>query len=410
MSLGLPSPRRQTGTYGASVAEGRHIPVAGPSITELEIKRVLEAVAHAWYEDANRPVTEFESAFARYVGRQHAVSLPSCTAGLHLALAALGIGPGDEVVVPELTWIATSAPISYVGAHPVFADVDPTSLCLSAESVAACLTPRTKAVIAVDLYGAMPDMDGLAALADQAGIFLIEDAAEALGSQVGGQRAGSFGTVSVFSFHGSKTLTTGEGGMLVTDDDELLQRVNVLRDHGRRPGDRAFNNAEVAFKYKMSGLQAALGSAQLERVDQLLEGKRHIHRWYDDRLSGRADLQVHTSDNPGVVWWMTSASIAPETGWDKDRLQAALSRANIDTRPVFRPLSSLPAYSDTPEGRRARDANPVAHRVSPWAINLPSALSLTETDVHRVCDELSRVLDSGAAFRRDDTDTLGEGR
>ena len=377
-----------------SVTERDRIPVAGPSISELEIARVVDAVTNAWYDDANRPVAEFEAAFARYTGREFAASLPSCTAGLHLALAALGIGTGDEVIVPDLTWIATSAPIEYVGASPVFADVDPTSLCVTADAVAACLTPRTKALIAVDLYGAMPDMDALAALADDAGIALIEDAAEALGSRIGDRRAGSFGRVSVFSFHGSKTLTTGEGGMLVTDDRELLDRVNILRDHGRRPGDRAFNNAEVAFKYKMSALQAALGGAQLERVDELLDGKRRIHRWYADRLAPSEDVSVYSSDNPGVVWWMTSAHVAPSTGWDKDRLQEGLARSNIDTRPVFRPLSSLPAYQDSREATRARDRNRVAHEVSPWGINLPSALSLTEEDVERVCDVLTKLLRS----------------
>jgi perosamine synthetase len=368
------------------------VPVAGPSITELEIARVLDAVRNAWYDDAYRPIQEFEASFAGYVDRRHAVTLPSCTAGLHLALAALGVGPGDEVVVPELTWIATSAPISYVGAQPVFADVDPATLCVTAETVAACLTPRTKAVIVVDLYGAMPDMDEIVALTRRAGVALIEDAAEALGSQIGGRRAGSFGGVSVFSFHGSKTLTTGEGGMLVTDDDALLERVNILRDHGRRPGDQAFNNAEVAFKYKMSGLQAALGAAQLQRVDELLEGKRQIHRWYADHLAAVDSATLYSSQNPGIVWWMSSIHVSPETGWDKDRLQAELARRHIDTRPMFRPLSSLPAYVETPEAIRARDKNAVAHRVSPWGINLPSALSLTEADVSRVCDELTRIL------------------
>ncbi|HEY3527621.1 MAG TPA: DegT/DnrJ/EryC1/StrS family aminotransferase [Nocardioides sp.] len=375
------------------MTENSRIPVAGPSITELEAKRVLDAVTHAWYDDANRPIDDFETAFARYIGRAHAGCLPSCTAGLHLALAALGIGPGDEVIVPDLTWIATSAPISYVGAQPVFADVDPTSLCLTIDTVAACVTPRTKAVIAVDLYGAMPDMEALAAFADESGITLIEDAAEALGSEIAGRRAGSFGRVSVFSFHGSKTLTTGEGGMLLTDDPDLFRRVNVLRDHGRRPGDRAFNNFEVAFKYKMSGLQAALGAAQLERVDELLEGKRRIHRWYKDGLAERDDVSIYSSDNAGVVWWMTSAHVSPETGWDKDRLQAELSRANIDSRPIFRPLSSLPAYRETSEAARARDRNQVAYRVSPWGINLPSALALTQADVQRVCDEMIYLID-----------------
>jgi perosamine synthetase len=371
----------------------RRIPVAGPSISDKEIAYVRDAVASAWYEDAGRPVALFEEAFAGYVGRTHAVSLPSCTAGLHLALSALGIGPTDEVIVPDLTWIATSAPVSYLGATPVFADVDPRTLCLTAATVDACVTSRTKAVIAVDLYGAMPEMDAIAALAERHGIALIEDAAEAIGSTLEGRRAGGFGTASVFSFHGSKTMTTGEGGMIVSDDAHLMERVNVLRDHGRRPGDRAFNNAEIAFKYKMSSLQAALGHAQLERIEELLQRKREIHGWYLERLGDRSDLRVWTSDNLGVVWWMVSIQLDSATGWDKDRLQSKLAESGIDTRPVFRPLSSLPAYGDHPQAEIARERNTAAYAVSPYGLNLPSALSLTEDDVDFVCRELVRVLE-----------------
>lgn len=371
----------------------RRIPVAGPSITSAEIDAVHHAVTHAWYEEAGAPATRFEEAFARYVGRNHAVSLPSCTAGLHLALRALGIGPGDEVIVPDLTWIASSAPVSYVGATPVFADVDRDSLCVTADSVEACLTPRTKAVIAVDLYGALPDYSSLEALTQGIGAVLIEDAAEAMGSTLDGRPAGQFGALSVFSFHGSKTMTTGEGGMLVSDDDELIRRVDQLRDHGRRPGDRAFNNAEVGFKYKMSSLQAALGHAQLGRIEELLVMKRRIHSWYAERLAGRADVSIYQSPNDGVVWWMVSVRVDPATGWDKDSLQEPLSRVGIDSRPVFRPLSSLPAYADEPQALLARKRNSVAYDVSPFALNLPTALCLTEGDVDRVCTELIGLLE-----------------
>jgi perosamine synthetase len=369
------------------------IPVAGPSISETEIAYVTAAVTDAWYGRAGEPVAAFESAFASYVGRKHAAALPSCTAGLHLMLAASGIGPGDEVIVPDLTWIATSAPVSYVGATPVFADVDPRTLCITAESIEACLSSRSRAVIAVDLYGAMPDMTAIRLLADRAGLVLIEDAAEAVGSRFGHALSGSFGRASVFSFHGSKTMTTGEGGMLVTDDQQLIDRINVLRDHGRAVGDRAFNNHEVAFKYKMSSLQAALGLAQLERIDELIEKKRSLHRWYVERLTGRPDLSVYAVDDPGVVWWMTSIQLDPETGWDKDMLQERLSTAGIDSRPIFRPLSSLPAYADNQQSQVARERNIVAYQLSPYGLNLPSALSLTESHVDRVCSELEAILD-----------------
>ncbi|HEV7394537.1 MAG TPA: DegT/DnrJ/EryC1/StrS family aminotransferase, partial [Burkholderiales bacterium] len=233
--------------------------VSGPSISQKEIDYVTDAVTNAWYGSANMYHVRFERAFAEYLGLQHAMALPSCTAALHLALAALGVGPGDEVIVPDATWIASCAPISYVGATPVFADIDEQTWCISASSFEECITPRTKAVIPVDLYGNQPDWDAIREVARRHGIVVIEDAAEAIGSEYKGRKAGSFGRAGVFSFHGSKTLTTGEGGMLVTDDTTLFERAQFLRDHGRIPGDKMFFNHEVAYKYKMSSMQAALG-------------------------------------------------------------------------------------------------------------------------------------------------------
>ncbi len=234
----------------------KRIPISGPSITDKEIDYVTQAVRGAWYEHANDFTLKFEQAFAAHCRRRHAIALPSCTAGLHLALMALGIGPGDEVILPDVTWIASAAPVRYVGATPVFVDIDPQTWCLSPDAFEAAITPRTRAAIVVDLYGHMPDWDRLASIAAARGVTLIEDAAEAVGSTWRGRPAGSFGALATFSFHGSKTLTTGEGGMLVLDDDTILARVLQLRDHGRAPGDIMFFNEEVGWKYKMSALQA----------------------------------------------------------------------------------------------------------------------------------------------------------
>src|SRR5216683_70174 len=228
------------------------IPVAGPSITQKEIDYVTDAVTNAWYGQANVYHERFEKAFADYLGVSHAVALPSCTSAIHLSLLALGVGPGDEVIVPDATWIASAAPITYVGATPVFSDIDQQTWCLSAETLVAAITPRTKAVIVVDLYGNMPDLPSLLAAARHHGLPVIEGAAEAAGAEYAGRKAGSFGDTGVFSFHGSKTLTTGEGGMLVTSDEALHSRALFLRDHGRKPGDKMFFNHEVAYKYKMS--------------------------------------------------------------------------------------------------------------------------------------------------------------
>ncbi|MBA3465658.1 MAG: DegT/DnrJ/EryC1/StrS family aminotransferase [Deltaproteobacteria bacterium] len=357
------------------------VPISGPWITEKEIAYVTDAVTNAWYGNHSLYHDRFERAFADYTGVKHAISLPSCTSGLHLALAALGIGPGDEVIVPDVTWIATAAPIQYVGAIPVFADIDRDTWCISATSLDAVITPRTKAVIVVDLYGNMPDMAALRAVAKARGIAVIEDAAEAHGSEQGGERSGSFGDVGVFSFHGSKTLTTGEGGMLVTDRTDLYERAMFLRDHGRAPGDRYFFNREVAFKYKMSSMQAALGLAQLERIDELVDKKRQIFAWYREELP---DF-VMNSEAPGTknTYWMVSM-ITP--GTPKQRWMELLPQNGIDCRPFFHPLSSIPAYEGTEQAAVARTRNTVSYELAPFGINLPSALNLDRATVQRVCD------------------------
>ncbi len=369
------------------------IPIAGPWITDVEVAYVADAARNAWYAGANVWHGRFEKAMASLCGRRHAMALPSCTSALHLALAGLGVAAGDEVVVTDITWIATAAPIDYVGATAVFADIERSSWCLSPESLEACLTPRTKAVIVVDLYGNMPDMGAILAVCDRHGVPLIEDAAEAIGSTYRGLPAGGFGIASTFSFHGSKTITTGEGGMLLTDDESLHARCAFLRDHGRTPGDRMFFNAEVAFKYKMSSLQAALGTAQVERVAEIVGRKRAIFGWYQKRLGGMDGVALNAEPDGGVnQYWMVTALVDPAFGVGKAALMDALSAKGIDTRPFFHPLSSLPAYAGRPQAEAARARNVNAYAIAPWGINLPSALSLSEAQVDYVCEMFRAAL------------------
>jgi perosamine synthetase len=372
----------------------KRIPVAGPSITQREIDYVTEAVRTAWYDGANTFHDRFERAFATHCGRRHAVALPSCTAGLHLALMALGVGPGDEVIVPEATWIASVAPVRYVGATPVFADIDARTWCLSPRSFAELITPRTKAAIVVDLYGSMPDWDELAAVAERHGVALIEDSAEAAGSRWRDRPAGAFGVMAAFSFHGSKTLTAGEGGMLLLDDDRLLDRVLRLRDHGRAPGDVMFCNEEVGWKYKMSSMQAALGLAQLERLDELVAGKRRLYGWYREMLDGWNAGSLNP-DVPGLYnsYWMSTVVLDSRLEVTKEALVPALKAQGIDSRPFFSPLSCIPAFRATAQAKAARARNATAYSLTPFGINLPSALSLSRDDVARVCRSLRDAVD-----------------
>jgi perosamine synthetase len=367
--------------------------VSGPWITQKEIEYVTDAVTNAWYANANIYHDRFEQAFAAYLGVRYAIALPSCTSAIHLALLAMDVGPGDEVIVPDTTWIASAAPINYVGASPIFADIDRRTWCLSAGTLEACITPRTKAMIVVDLYGNMPEMDPLIEVARKHGLAIIEDAAEAAGAEYRGRRAGSFGDVGVFSFHGSKTLTTGEGGMLVTDDEALYRRVLVLRDHGRRPGDKQFWNTEVAYKYKMSSMQAALGLAQLERIEELIERKREIFAWYKQELEDVEEIALNYElPEARNAYWMVTAVLDKKYGIGKDALQEQLSENGVDSRPFFHPLSSVPAYADVPQSLEARARNHVSYEIGPYGINLPSGLNLTREHVQYVCGVFKRIL------------------
>ncbi len=369
------------------------ISVSGPWITQKEIDYVTDAAKNAWYGNANMYNVRFEKAFADYHGLRYAISLPSCTSAIHLSLAALGIGPGDEVIVPDVTWIASAAPISYVDATTVFADIDKDSWCLSAESFESCITPKTKAVIPVDLYGNMPDMDAILKIAKQHDIAVIEDAAEALGAEYKGKKAGTFGLTGTFSFHGSKTMTTGEGGMLVTDEEQVYNRAMVLRDHGRQPGDTMFCNTDIAFKYKMSSMQAALGLGQIERANELIDRKRQIFSWYYDRLKDTDFITLNSEGhNVKNVYWMVTVIIDEQLGIKKERLMELLSEHNIDSRPFFRPLSSIPAFAGSKQAEFARQKNDVSYQLAPFGVSLPSGLNLEEKDVDYVCRVLCSLL------------------
>lgn len=364
------------------------IPVAGPWITEKEIAYVTDAVTTGWYENANDYILKFEQAFKTYLGRKHAISLPSCTSGLHLSLLALGIGPGDEVIVPDATWIASAAPISYVGATPILADIDPATWCLSAQTIKPLITIKTKAIIAVNLYGHMPEYDQLLEL----GIPIIEDAAESIGSTYKNKRSGTFGVTSCFSFHGSKTLTTGEGGMLVTDDDSIYERAMIMRDHGRLPGDALFQNIEVGYKYKMSTLQAALGLAQLERIDELVYRKKEIFSQYQEIFKHLdfITLNPHHSDVDNS-YWMTTAIFDESIKLTKFDIIQQLKEAGISTRPFFDPLSSLRAYSTFKDVTRAKAQNYTGYRISSRGINLPSAANLSENDFIKIKNAINEI-------------------
>jgi perosamine synthetase len=350
-----------------------------PSITELEVRYATDAAANGWGDKCYEYINRFEELFKQHLGFEYAIATSSCTGTMHLGLAALGIGPGDEVIMADTNWIATASPIVHLGAKPVFVDILPDSWCLDPELVEQAITPQTKAIVAVHLYGNLCDMDKLLSIGEKHGIPVIEDAAEAIGSIYHGKRAGSMGKFGAFSFHGTKTLTTGEGGMFVTNDPDLYELVLTLSNHGRaRNQTKQFWPDMVGFKYKISNIQAAIGCAQMERIEELIAGKRRILQYYREQLEILPGVSMN-SEPEGTVngAWMPTVVFDKSTGVTREILQAVFTVENIDARVFFHPLSSLPMFEDQLQNLLAWD---LPNR----AINLPSYHDMSIEDQMRV--------------------------
>jgi perosamine synthetase len=303
-----------------------------------------------------------------------------------LALLGLGVGPGDEVIVPSLTYIATANAVAYCGATPVFADSDPKTWCLSAASVSRLLSPRTKGIIPVHLYGHPCDMDALQEVADANHLWIVEDCAEAFGATFDGQPVGSFGAASMFSFFGNKILTTGEGGMVVTDDDQLAARMRLVKGQGMDPSKRYWHPI-IGYNYRMTNIAAAIGLGQLEHVDQLMGDRKRIAGWYRDRLRNLPGLTL-PGEAPGAsnIYWLYSVLLDDPVL--RDPLMAELAKAEIETRPLFYPVHVFPMYRQC----RTDAGCEVACDLSSRGINLPTSSYLAEDDIDVIAAELRRVL------------------
>jgi perosamine synthetase len=373
-------------------AKTARISYTKPSITELEVAYAADAAANGWGERCYDYIVRFEDGFRRHLGAGHAIATSSCTGAMHMGLAALGIGVGDEVILADTNWIATAAPVVHLGATPVFVDILPDSWCIDPADAERHITPKTKAIIATHIYGNLCDMDRLLDIGRRHGIPVIEDAAEAIGSEWHGRRAGAMGLFGTFSFHGTKTLTTGEGGMFVTSDDALFEKVLTLSTHGRaRNQKKQFWPDDVGFKYKMSNIQAALGCGQLERIEGLIARKREILASYAERLKAYQSISLNP-ENAGTVngAWMPTAVFDRDMGITRELLQQAFSAANIDARVFFHPLTSLPMFDEKRSNRHAWD-------IPERAINLPSYHDMTEDEISRVTDVIVGLIDSRTA-------------
>jgi perosamine synthetase len=382
------------------MTDQKMIPVAAPVIGEREVAYVTDAIRSGWVSSIGPYIDRFEEAFARFVGVKHAIAVSNGTVALHLALHALGIGPGDEVIIPDLTFAATAHTVLQTGAQPVFADVEPDTWCLDPRAVERALSKRTRAIIPVHLYGHPADMTALSELARTHDLPLIEDAAEAHGAKVGDVMVGALGKAATFSFYGNKIMTTGEGGMVTTDDVAFAQRCRSLKDHGMSP-ERRYFHTELAFNYRMTNLQAALGVAQLEQIDTLIAHKRRIMAGYRAALGGLtgADAPPHrrvqlNQERPSCrsVYWMVSAVLSDDIPLDRAEVCARLRARGIDSRPFFVPMSALPHLATFRSVGATGERCAVSERLSRRGFNLPSGCGLTEAEVQRAASALIEVL------------------
>jgi len=370
------------------------ISVAQPMLDGNELRYITECIETEWISSAGAYLEKFEAAFAEFAGTRYAVACANGTVAIHLALTALGVGPGDEVLVPTLTYIATANAVRYCGATPVLCESDARTLNIDVDDAAAKVTGKTVGIIPVHLYGHPADMDPLNAIAKKHNLWVLEDAAEAHGAQYRGRQCGSLATAGTFSFYGNKIITTGEGGMVTTDDPDLHGQLTLLRGQGMDP-KRRYWFPVAGFNYRMTNMQAAVGLAQLERVQAFLEHRQRLATWYGKHLaelSGFLSLPF-TETWAHHVYWMYTIILNEEFTDQRDALMSALSNDGIETRPVFFPLHIMPPYYE------AESSFPVAERLAASGINLPTHGRITESDVKRVAASIKELSSTNAALK-----------
>jgi perosamine synthetase len=365
------------------------IPLAQPDLGDEEVANVTDAVRSGWISSLGSYVRTFEERFSAFCGARYGVAVMNGTAALHLALAAVGVGEGDEVAIPTLTFVATANAVRYCGARPIFVEADPSHWGMDVRDLGARITPETRAIVPVHLYGHPCDMDPILALARRHGLAVVEDAAQALGTEYRGRRAGSLGDIGCFSFYGNKIMTTGEGGMCVLNDAGLRERLLLLRDHGM-DAKRRYWHEVIGFNYRMTNLQAAVGVAQLDKLPRLIEARRRVAAWYAECLADlarRKGLTLH----PELPWarnsfWLYSV-LLPADGPPSGDVVARLAEEGVDSRPFFHPIHTLPPYAT---GARF----PIAEDLAIRGVSLPSGHGLQRRDVERVAAALTRAMEA----------------
>ncbi len=364
------------------------IPVCEPVLDGNEMKYAMDCLETNWISSLGRYITLFEEKFSQYCGVPYGVACSNCTTGLHMSMVALGIGPGDEVIIPDFTLVVSANTVIQTGARPVLVDADPRTWCIDPDLIEAKITPRTRAIMAVHMYGHPCDMSAILDIAERHDLFVIEDCAEAHGAEVNGQKVGSFGDVACFSFYGNKILTTGEGGMVLCGDEKLAARLRLLRDQGFQ--DPRFVHQVMGFNYRMTNIQAAIGLAQTERVAEKVARKRWIGQTYNELLAGQAELTL-PCEEPWAknVYWMYGVLIGAGFGASKEELMHQLKVKGVDTRSFFCPMHLQPVYQRA--GPRFPDPAgdyPVSTDLWERGLYLPSGLGLTRAQIEEVVEKL----------------------
>jgi perosamine synthetase len=361
----------------------RFIPIAAPHLSGNEKKYVLDCLDTTWISSNGKYINEFEKSFASWMGVKHALSCCNGTVGLHLPLLAWEVGQGDEVLVPTLTYIATANAVRYCGAKPILVDCLPDTWNIDPADMERKITPRTKGVIPVHLYGNPCNMDAILFIAKKHGLFVLEDAAECHGAKYGGKKAGTFGDVGVFSFFGNKIITTGEGGMVITDNDDLAAKMRLFKGQGMDP-NRRYWFPITGYNYRMTNIEAAIGLAQLENVEDHIAAHHRVADWYCEFLSDMAHYLTPQKQTPGAesVWWMYSVLLTRNSKISRDTLMEALAADGIETRPLFFPMHIMPSYYDE------NAACPTSEDISARGINLPTHALLMRDDVEYICSRL----------------------
>ena len=367
------------------------IPLSNPDISELEIAYVTE-VLRTPNLSLGPKLVEFEQKIARFVGRKHAIAVSSGTAGLHLMIRALGIGEGDEVITSPFSFVASANCLLFERAKPVFVDINPQTFNIDVSKIEQCISPKTKAILGVDVFGLPADWDELEMIAGRHNLKLIEDSCEAFGAEYKGKKAGTFGNVAIFSFYPNKQMTTGEGGMIVTDDSDLARLCRSMRNQGREDGDGWLEHQRLGYNYRLSDINCALGIAQLERIAEILAKRDTVARWYSERLVGWDGLRVPYSSSTAKRSWFVYVPLLAERYSAKDRSKVldGLSRKGIGCRNYFAPIHLQKFYRES-FGYGEGDF-PVTESVAARTIALPFYSNLQKVQVKQVVDTLRQLL------------------